>query len=124
MPPPLPARLRCGCYAAAGRSIVEPLEMDMKFAPLAALAVLSAATCALLAAAPAVADQKPAATQPSSAAASAAPAPVNKKCPVSGDDVDPKGKTVTYKGKTIGFCCNDCIDLFNKNPDKYVDKIK
>ena len=100
----------------------------MKFAPLAALAVLSAATCFVLAAAPAdqkpaapAADQKPAATQPSSPAAAAA---VNKKCPVSGDDVDPKAKTLVYKGKTVGFCCNDCIDLFNKNPDKYADKIK
>jgi YHS domain-containing protein len=68
------------------------------------------------------AAEKPAtapATQPAAAAA-----PVNKKCPVSGDDVNPKGKTVTYKGKIVGFCCDDCIDLFNKNPDKYADKIK
>ena len=50
--------------------------------------------------------------------------PVNKKCPVTGEDVNPKGKTVTYKGKVVGFCCDDCIDLFNKNPDKYADKIK
>ena len=58
---------------------------------------------------------KPAATQPT---------PVNKKCPVSGEDVDAKGKTVQYKGKTVGFCCDDCIEMFNKNPDKYADKIK
>ena len=57
-------------------------------------------------------------------AAAAAPTPVNKKCPVSGEDVNPKGKTVTYKGKVVGFCCDDCIDLFNKNPEKYADKIK
>jgi YHS domain-containing protein len=62
-----------------------------------------------------VAADKPATTQP---------VPVNKKCPVSGEDVNPKGKTVQYKGKTVGFCCDDCIDLFNKNPDKYADKIK
>jgi YHS domain-containing protein len=49
---------------------------------------------------------------------------VNKKCPVSGDDVNVKGKTATYKGKTVGFCCDDCIELFNKNPDKYAEKIK
>ena len=56
--------------------------------------------------------------------ASTQPAPVNKKCPVSGEDVNPKGKTVQYKGKTVGFCCDDCIEMFNKNPDKYADKIK
>ena len=54
----------------------------------------------------------------------AAATPVNKKCPISDDDVDPKGKTVIYKGKTVGFCCDDCVALFNKNPDKYADKIK
>ena len=54
----------------------------------------------------------------------AARGPVNKKCPISGDDVNPKGKTVQYKGKTVGFCCDDCVGLFNKNPDKYADKIK
>jgi len=101
----------------------------MKFAPLAALAVLlvGAATCvAVFAADQKPADPKltaPAATQPAPGA-SASAGPINKKCPVSGDDVDPKGKTLVYKGKTIGFCCNDCIDLFNKNPDKYADKIK
>jgi YHS domain-containing protein len=50
--------------------------------------------------------------------------PVNKKCPISGDDIDPKGKTVTYKGKTIAFCCDDCIEKFNKNPEKYVANLK
>ena len=68
----------------------------------------------MVAAAEKAAD-KPASTQPT---------PVNKKCPVSGEDVDLKVKTVQYKGKTVGFCCDDCIDLFNKNPDKYADKIK
>jgi YHS domain-containing protein len=62
------------------------------------------------------ATDKPAASQPAGAS--------NKKCPVSGDDVDPKGKTVIYKGKVIGFCCDDCVALFNKNPEKYADKIK
>jgi YHS domain-containing protein len=96
----------------------------MKFATLAASVVLAlgVAGCAAYAAAGQKDQKDPAATtQP---AAAAAAAPVNKKCPVSGDDVNPKGKTVVYKGKTVGFCCNDCIDLFNKNPDKYADKIK
>ena len=67
------------------------------------------------------APQQPPATQPAPVASAV---PVNKKCPVSGEAGNPKGKTVVYKGKTIGFCCDDCIELFNKNPEKYADKIK
>jgi YHS domain-containing protein len=60
---------------------------------------------------------KPSTTQPSK--------PVNKFCAVEGKDheVDPK-VTTTYKGKTIGFCCKDCIDEFNKDPEKYVKKME
>ena len=57
---------------------------------------------------------KPAATQP---------APVNKKCPVSGEDVDAKGKTVQYKGKTVGFCCDKCLAKFAREPQKYAAKV-
>jgi YHS domain-containing protein len=70
---------------------------------------------------PAATSQPAATTKPATVASST---PVNKKCPISGDDVDPKGKTVQYKGKTVGFCCDDCIEKFNQNPDKYADKIK
>ena len=72
------------------------------------------------------ADDKPAATTKPAASTqpTASATPVNKKCPVTGEDVNPKGKTVQYKGKTVGFCCDDCIEMFNKNPDKYADKIK
>jgi YHS domain-containing protein len=58
-----------------------------------------------------------AATQPSK--------PVNKFCAVEGKDheVDPK-VTVNYKGKTVGFCCKDCIEEFNKDPEKYVKKME
>jgi hypothetical protein len=44
--------------------------------------------------------------------------PVNKFCAVEGKghDVDPK-VTKTYKGKVIGFCCNDCIETFDKDPE-------
>ena len=60
---------------------------------------------------------KPAATQPSK--------PVNKFCAVEGKDheVDPK-VTTEYKGKTIGFCCRDCIDEFKKDPEKYVKSME
>ena len=60
---------------------------------------------------------KPAATQPAKA--------VNKFCAVEGEDheVDPK-VTVVYKGKTIGFCCKDCVEEFQKDPEKYVKRMK
>jgi len=64
------------------------------------------------------ADEKTPATKPSTQAAI-----FNKKCPLSDEDVDHKGKTVTYKGKTIGFCCDDCVKDFNKDPDKYAKKL-
>jgi YHS domain-containing protein len=63
-------------------------------------------------------------TSAAEAPAASQPAATNKKCPVSGDDVNPKSKTVQYNGKTVGFCCDDCVGLFNKNPEKYADKIK
>jgi YHS domain-containing protein len=49
---------------------------------------------------------------------------VNKDCLVSDEKVDPKAPTVTYEGKVIGFCCEDCIKDFNKNPKKYMAKLK
>jgi YHS domain-containing protein len=63
---------------------------------------------------------------PSASAAPSAPAQtshqaVNTVCPVSGDTVGDVGKPVyvQYQGKTIAFCCKDCLKKFNKNPDKY-----
>lgn len=47
---------------------------------------------------------------------------LNTKCPVSGDDAD---ATITkeYKGRTIAFCCEDCLKDFDKNPAKYIKKL-
>jgi YHS domain-containing protein len=44
-------------------------------------------------------------------------------CPVMG------GKPVEtvytdYQGKRIYFCCPGCIDIFNKDPEKYMEKLK
>jgi YHS domain-containing protein len=74
----------------------------------------------------ATAQDKPAATAPATPAApTTKPAAVaNTKCPVSGDAVDAKAKTAAYQGKTIGFCCDDCVEPFNKNPEKYAKNIK
>ena len=49
--------------------------------------------------------------------------PINAKCPVEHEDVDPDVPTTTYKGKTIGFCCASCIKDFNKDPEKYMKQI-
>jgi YHS domain-containing protein len=49
--------------------------------------------------------------------------PVNKLCPVGKEDIDPK-VTYVYKGKTIGFCCEDCIPKFKADPDKYMANLK
>jgi YHS domain-containing protein len=29
-----------------------------------------------------------------------------------------------YQGKTIGFCCEDCIGDFKKDPEKYMKTLK
>ena len=64
--------------------------------------------------------------QKSPATAPAATQPVNKFCAVQQENpVDvAKGGTTVYKGKTIGFCCPDCIDEFKKDPEKYMATIK
>ncbi len=73
----------------------------------------------------AIADDKPATSAPATAPTTQASAAIsNTKCPVSGDAIDPKVKTVVYNGKTIGFCCEDCVEPFKKNPDKYAKNIK
>ena len=59
---------------------------------------------------------QPAATQPT--------APANKKCPVSGEDVNPKGKTVIYKGKVVGFCNTGCRDKFEAATRAFDAKIE
>jgi len=50
--------------------------------------------------------------------------PINTHCAVdTGDEVDPK-VTYVYQGKTIGFCCEKCIEEFKKDPDKYMKTLK
>jgi len=48
--------------------------------------------------------------------------PINKICPVSGEEIDPKITTI-YNGKTYGLCCKSCLKKFNKNPGEYVLKL-
>ena len=67
---------------------------------------------------------------PVSATVAAAPStqeadkPINKNCPIEPDNaIDPK-VTIKYKGKTVAFCCADCIKEFQKDPEKYMAKMK
>jgi len=46
------------------------------------------------------------------------PVSFNKKCPVSGKDVDPA------KLFAINFCCNNCLGSFTKEPAKHIAKVK
>jgi YHS domain-containing protein len=66
------------------------------------------------------------APSPSSAPATQTSAgqPINKFCAVEKDnEIDPKVTTV-YEGKTIAFCCKDCIADFKKDPAKYMASLK
>ena len=47
----------------------------------------------------------------------------NKVCPVTGEQVDPN-VTYEYQGKIYHFCCSGCIAPFQKDPQKYIKKIK
>ena len=58
------------------------------------------------------------------AKAAAKPYPL-KYCLVSGDKIGEMGKptSLIYKGQEIKFCCPDCVKDFNKDPDKYMQKL-
>jgi YHS domain-containing protein len=94
-----------------------------KFASILSLAVLAGVAAYVSAEDP----PKAPATEPASkpATTQSARATFNEYCAVEQENkVDPKAKTYTYNGKVIGFCCDDCIDDFKKNPEKYMAKIK
>jgi YHS domain-containing protein len=67
------------------------------------------------------ADPSPAPSASAAPSAQTSNQAVNTVCPVSGDTVGDVGKPVyaQYQGKTIAFCCKDCLKKFNKNPEKY-----
>ena len=47
-------------------------------------------------------------------------------CPVSGEDLESQEAPVKldYEGKTVFFCCEDCVAQFKKSPTKYLAKLK
>ncbi|MBF0300130.1 MAG: YHS domain-containing protein [Oligoflexia bacterium] len=53
----------------------------------------------------------------------AAPSKMQTKCPVLEGTIDKK-LFVDYKGKRIYFCCAGCEKDFNKDPEKYLKKMK
>jgi YHS domain-containing protein len=42
-------------------------------------------------------------------------------CPVTGEPVD-AAQLVTWKGKTVKFCCVSCVAAFKKAPEKFLKK--
>jgi len=43
-------------------------------------------------------------------------------CPVMGRPID-KQFYADHDGKRVYFCCNTCVDIFRKDPEKYIDKL-
>lgn len=92
--------------------------------------IMSAVVVLGLAGAMVVGADKPAAKEKSGSAATTKPTTkpavaVNKFCPIERENpVDATVPTVTYKGKVIGFCCDDCPATFKKNPEKYMKDLK
>jgi|GEM_PF-2177717 len=48
---------------------------------------------------------------------------INTICPIGGHKLDGDAVKMTYKTKTIGFCCPDCIDEMNKMSEAQRDEV-
>ncbi len=44
-------------------------------------------------------------------------------CPVKGMNIDKKFLS-DYKGKRVYFCCEGCVENFEKDPEKYMRNMK
>jgi YHS domain-containing protein len=64
----------------------------------------------------------PAANPAKPAVENAVSADEQTACPVSGKAIN-KEVFTTYKGKKVYFCCTSCKAEFEKNPEKYLDKL-
>jgi len=75
---------------------------------LAAIATLSAASCATS----------------GSSSASVKPYP-NNTCIVSGNELGSMGPVITkvHNGQEIKFCCKPCVAKFEKNPDRFLAEL-
>lgn len=45
--------------------------------------------------------------------------PINERCPVTPEEPAESRLTVEFEGRTIGFCCRDCIRKFLDSPETY-----
>ncbi len=52
-----------------------------------------------------------------------APAVPQGTCPVMGEVITNRDHYVDYRGKRIYFCCAGCPEEFNKDPEKYFEKL-
>jgi len=91
---------------------------------IAAIALSFSLPMAMSADAPAQ-KQEPKKEAPVEPKAALKPYPLTT-CMVSGEKVDVNGKPVVieYKGRELKFCCNDCVDDFKKDPEKYLKKLE
>lgn len=46
------------------------------------------------------------------------------KCPVMGEEIDPKVSTTLYNGLKLYYCCARCDKKFRENPAKYVANLE
>jgi YHS domain-containing protein len=83
------------------------------------LLFLTIALGAGLAGCAAPAEKPPCNTQPAVSAV-----PVNKFCPVDPKSPIDPAVTYMYNGKLYGFCCEDCVKEFKKDPAKYAAAAK
>ncbi|MDI6854497.1 MAG: YHS domain-containing protein [Deltaproteobacteria bacterium] len=44
-------------------------------------------------------------------------------CPVMAGNID-KNLFIDYQGQRVYFCCPGCVDVFKKDPEKYLQKMK
>ena len=52
------------------------------------------------------------------------PSPVNRFCAVERENEVDARITLVHEGRTIGFCCKDCLKDFRKDPQKYLAGLK
>lgn len=46
-----------------------------------------------------------------------------ESCPVVGGKIN-KDLYVDYQGRRVYFCCPSCIEVFKKDPEKYLQKLR
>ena len=63
-------------------------------------------------------DSDPAADNGADTNGTPATVAVNDRCPMMGGKVTADGGSTVWKGKTIGFCCPECIDKWSALSDE------